>query len=149
MPFLPPGRLTRLLLRIRALLGRTHRAMAPPPLQILEAMLPILDNRVISILDELGIPDLLDAPRDVNDLASATATDPGNLNRLLRYAAARRLLFIDDDGRYRSGALIAAIRSDQVNPWHGWVRMVGSDWFWSALRKIDEPLRDQIGRAHV
>ena len=142
LPVLPPGWLTRIVLRLRALLGRVHRSMAPPSLQVLEAMLSILDNRALALLVDLRVPDLLSAPRTADELAEATGTDATNLQRLLRYSASRGLIRLDSHGKYRSTPLAQALRSDQINPWTGWVSMAGSDWFWDALRHLDAPLHD-------
>ncbi len=141
-PVLPPGWLTRTVLRLRALLNRAHRSMAPPSLQVLETLLSILDNRALALLVDLGVPDLLHVPRTINELADATGTDMTNLQRLLRYSASRGLVRLDGHGQYRSSPLVQALRSDQVNPWTGWVLMAGSDWFWNALQHLDAPLHN-------
>jgi len=105
-------------------------------------MLSILDNRALSLLVELGIPDLVSRPQTADELASATGTDTTNLQRLLRYSTSRGLLRLDRHGKYRATPQLQILRSDQINPWTGWVSMAGSDWFWDALRHLDGPLRD-------
>ena len=105
-------------------------------------MLSILDNRALSLLVELGVPDLLSSPQTADELAGATGTDTTNLQRLLRYSTSRGLLRLDRRGKYQSTPQLRVLRSDQINPWTGWVSMTGSDWFWDALRHLDGPLRD-------
>ena len=106
----------------------------------MEALLSILDNRALALLVDLRVPDLLSVPRTLHELADDSDTDATNLQRLLRYSVSRGLLKLDSRGRYRSNRLLKALRSDQVNPWTGWVSMAGSDWFWDALRHLEAPL---------
>ena len=142
MPVMPPAWLARIVLYVRALLSRVQRSVAPPSLQVMEALLSILDNRALALLVDLRVPDLLSVPRTLHELADDSDTDATNLQRLLRYSVSRGLLRLDRHGRYRSNRLLKALRSDQINPWTGWVSMAGSDWFWDALRHLEAPLRN-------
>lgn len=134
LPFVPPGRVTRRAIRLRGRLLKTHRNMAPAAVQVLEGLFGLFDNRVLGLLVELGIPEVLDAPRTPQDLATLTGTEPAALLRLLRYAAGRGYLDEEKDGRFRANTVTEVLRRDHPNSWVGWVEFASSDWFWSAWR---------------
>ena len=126
---------------LRRRLAAVHRRAAPPSVQLLEALFGIFDNRVLGLLVELDLPDLLGRPRTVADLADATGTDPATLERLLRYAAARGFVRSDRRGHYRATGLTRILRRDHPYSWRGWVEFAGSGWFWDAFRHLDAPVR--------
>jgi hypothetical protein len=99
---------------------------------VLEGLFGLFDNRVLGLLVDLKIPDLLDAPRTHEDLASRTGTDPSALQRVLRYAAGRGYLHEEKDGRFRANSVTEVLRSDHPNSWVGWVKFASSEWFWNA-----------------
>lgn len=140
---LPSPRVTRLVNRGRAGLGRAHRSAVPPPVRVLEALFGLFDNRVLGLLVELGLPEHLARPSGIDELARATGSDPGALDRVLRYAAGRGFLRRDRRGRYRANGVTAVLRVDHPNSWRGWVEFAASDWFWAAWRHLDAPVRGQ------
>ncbi len=141
VPVLPPPGLTRLVNRARTTIGRAHRSAVPPPVRILEALFGLFDNRVLGLLVELGLPERLERPCGVDELAAATGSDPHALDRVLRYAAGRGFLRQDRRGRYSANGVTQALRADGRNSWRGWVEFAGSDWFWDAWRHLDAPVR--------
>lgn len=126
---------------LRRRLAGAHRRSAPPSIQVLEGLYGLLDNRVLGLLVELDLPDLLDRPRTTGDLAEATGSDEANLDRLLRSAASRGFVDCDRGGRYRPNAVTEILRRDHPNSWRGWVEFAGSDWFWDAVRHLDAPVQ--------
>jgi hypothetical protein len=140
-PIVPPPGLTRLVTSVRKGLLGTHRRSAPPSLRVLEAVFGLFDNRVLGLLVELDVPELLDRPRSVAELADTTGTRVDGLDRLLRYAAGRGFIGSGRDGRYRANDLTNILRRDNVNSWRGWVEFATSDWFWDAWRHADAPVR--------
>ena len=58
VPFLPSPALSVASLRIRDRIRRVHRGLAPPPVQILEAALSLLDHRVLVELCAAGAEDV-------------------------------------------------------------------------------------------
>ncbi len=141
VPFVPPPCLSEAVVRLRRRLAAAHRQAAPPSIQLLEALFGLFDNRVLGLLVELDLPDLLDRPHTVAELADATGTDPANLERLLRYAAGRGFVRCDRRSRYRATGLTRILRRDHPYSWRGWVEFAGSDWFWDAFRHLDAPVR--------
>jgi O-methyltransferase len=140
-PLVPPPRLTRLVTAVRRGLLGAHRRSAPPSLRVLEAVFGLFDNRVLGLLVELDVPELLDSPRSAAELAGATGTDADALDRVLRYAAGRGLVGWGRDGRYRANDLTNVLRRDNVNSWRGWVEFGTSDWFWDAWRHAGAAVR--------
>src|SRR6476646_1546418 len=88
-PLIPPPRLTGVVNAVRRRLMGAHRRSAPPSVRVLEAVFGLFDNRVLGLLVELGIPEVLDRPRTAAELAVAVGADPEGLGRVLRYAAGR------------------------------------------------------------
>jgi O-methyltransferase len=143
VPFLPPARLTRALVSLRDALWRTHRRTAPPSVRVMEALFGLFDNRVLGLIVELGLPELLDRPRTTAELAEATGTDPERLERFLRYAAGRGFVASLGPGRFGPGEVTRILRLDHPNSWRGWVEMASSDWFWDSWRHLDAAVRSR------
>ncbi len=72
----------------------------------------------------------------MSELAHRSGSDFADLERLIRYAAGRRLIKIDRRGRVRPTGVTRALRSDATAPWRGWVRFAASDWFQASWRKL-------------
>ena len=141
LPIVPPPQLTTAVLAVRRWLGRAHRRMAPGQVRILEGLFGLFDNRVLGLLVELGIADLLDTPRPLDELAARGQVDRDALERVLRYAAGRGFVAVDRRGRYGANDVTRLLRRDHPNPWRGWVEFLGSDWHWDAWRHADDSLR--------
>jgi O-methyltransferase domain len=138
-PVVPPGSVTRGVLRLRRGLGRVQREAVPGSLRILDGLFGLFDNRVLGLLCELEIPEHLESPRTVDELAVATGAPIDAMDRLLRFSAARGFVGVDRKGRYRANAVTAMLRRDQPGSWRGWVEFASSDWFWAAWRRADAP----------
>lgn len=136
-PVVPPPALTRALVRARTGLASLSRRSAPPPVQVLEALFGLFDNRVLGVLVALDIPEQLDRRRTLADLAEATGAAPDRLERLLRYAAAKGFVAMDRQGRYRATSTTVVLRRDHPSSWRPWVEFATSDWFWDAWRHAD------------
>ncbi len=136
LPFLPPALATRTVGRLRDRIGSVPRAMAPPPVHILESLLALYDNRALGLMVELGVPEHLDRPMAVDELARSCAADPDALGRLLDFAAGRGFVAARRDGRFAPNATTAALRPG-TGSWRAWVEFLASDWFWSACRATD------------
>src|SRR5436305_703403 len=125
LPIVPPPQLTTAVLAVRRWLGRAHRRMAPGQVRILEGLFGLFDNRVLGLLVELGIADLLDKPRPLDELAARGQVDRDALERVLRYAAGRGFVAVDRRGRYGANDVTRLLRRDHPNPWRGWVEFLG------------------------
>jgi SAM-dependent methyltransferase len=125
VPTLPPGPITQGTNRMRSILGRLHKGMAPPPLRILESLFGILEHRALVALCEAGVPDALTRRTTVADLATRLNLDPGRLERLVRFGSTRGWLRIDRRGRVRPTRVTAFLRTDHPGGWRAWVEFAG------------------------
>ncbi len=125
IPLLPPGPVTAVATRMRAVLGRLHEGMAPPPLRILEGLFGILEHRALVALCEAGVPDALTRRSTVADLAARLDLDPDRLERLVRFGSTRGWLRIDRRGRVRPTRVTAFLRTDHPGGWRAWVEFAG------------------------
>ncbi len=140
VPVIPSGAVTRAGARLRTGLARLHRAMAPPPLQVLESMFGLLDPAALSALCRLGVPEHLTGPVSTGDLARRLDVDPAALDRLLRYGAARGWLRMDRRGRARPTRTTAFLRDTHPGGWRAWVDFLGGDEVAGALGRLDAAL---------
>ncbi len=101
--------------------------MAPPPLQILESALSLLDHRVLVALCEAGVPEALTSRMTVMKLAESLQVDHDRLERLVRFGDARGWLRIDRRGLVRPNAVTAFLRSDHPGGWRSWVDFVAGE----------------------
>jgi SAM-dependent methyltransferase len=136
VPVLPPGRVTQTGNRVRELLGRVHRSMAPPPVRILEGLFGMLEHRVMVALCEIGVPDALTGPRRIPELAAALDSDEAQLERLLRFAAARGWVRIDRRQRVRPTRITTFLRTDHPGGWRAWVDFAGGDEVVAAVGRL-------------
>ncbi|WP_052668548.1 methyltransferase [Nitriliruptor alkaliphilus] len=140
VPALPPGRVAVLGNRARAGLARAHRATAPPPARVMEAVLGGLDPAALAALCRLDVPDRLVRPTACADLASELGVDASRLARLLRYAAARGWVRIDRRGRVRPTRVTAFLRRDHPGGWRAWVEFAAGDEVTAAIGRLDAGL---------
>ena len=83
-------------------------------------------GRVLAAAVRLGLPEHLDDPRTLADLAERTGTDPASVERLLRALAALGLVEDSGDG-YRNTATGRQLRRE--DPSHAWASVL----LWSDL----------------
>jgi hypothetical protein len=90
-------------------------------------------SRAVTVAAELGVADLLrDGPRGVDDLATATSTDPSALYRLLRALAAVGVFVELADRRFALSAMGEFLRRDHPMSMDPAARMFGADYQWRA-----------------
>src|SRR4051812_41470274 len=95
-------------------------------------------SQAIHVAAALGIADALaDGPRAVGDLASATATHAGALNRLLRALAAVEVLHEEPDGIFGLTALGEALRG----PAGSLAAFHGRPYHWTAWGQLLHSVR--------
>jgi hypothetical protein len=85
-------------------------------------------SRAIHVVATLGIPDLLrDAPKRLEELATATSTHPQALNRIMRALAGEGLFTADEQDRFSLTPLGGTLRSDVPGSLRDWaLLMLGS-----------------------
>lgn len=140
VPVLPPARAAVLGTRVRAGLGRLHRALGPPPARVLEGALGALDLAVLAALCRLEVPDRLTRPVTCAELAALCGVDVQRLDRLTRYAATRGMLKRDRRGRLRPTRLTMFLRRDHPGGWRAWVEFAAGTEVLGALAALDAGL---------
>jgi hypothetical protein len=147
---LPPASIVEMANRFRNLIGRSHSKMQPPFALILERLFGLIDNKMLGLLVELEIPDLLHGtPKSAEELARATGTDADALNRMLRFLVSRDLLGITSDGRYENNAASELLRRDHPYSWRGWVGFFASEWNWDVWAEATHSLMKGGGAAEA
>ena len=106
IPALPPAALVPVVDRLRAAVATVHRRLAPPPVQIVEALFGALDYAALGALCALNVPEQLRGAARIDDLASRVGTDAATLTRLVRYAVGRGWLRMDRRGRVHPTAMM-------------------------------------------
>ena len=117
VPALPPPALASGADRVRAAVAALHRSLAPPPVQVLEGLFGLLDHAVLGALCHLGVPDRLDGPVPVAELARRVDADEDVVRRLVTYAAGRGWLRLDRRGRARPTRTTRFLRRDHTGGW--------------------------------
>lgn len=151
VPTLPPARIAAAGDRARAALARLHRGMAPPPGRIVASALAGLEPAVLAALCRLEIPDRLDRPRPVAELAVDLGVDPDRLLRLLRFAHVHGWVRLDRRGRVRATRVSAFLRRDHPGGWRAWALFAASPEVSSALVALGDGLTadgDAFAAAH-
>lgn len=126
VPALPPAGLVRVTASLRSRLSGLHRSTAPPPLQILEAVLGTLDTAALAAFCRLGIPDRIQGPMTVAALVDLLDVEVDELERLVQFAAARGWVRVAGDGRVRPTRTTAFLRADHAGGWRAWVEFASS-----------------------
>jgi hypothetical protein len=127
IPALPPGAVARGGTRMRAGVAQFADVFAMPPVRILEGIFGLLDHRVLVALCEAGVPEALDRPTHVDDLAEQLAVDPDRLARLVRYAVAKRWLRTDRRGRIVPTPFTRFLHRDHPGGWRAWVEFAAGE----------------------
>jgi hypothetical protein len=141
VPVVPPASVATAAFRFRQALGRAHRAMVPPPVQIRESLFGILDWGALVALHELGVADALTGATTTDALAARLGVAADPLDRLLRYSASRGWLRVDRRGRFRPNAVTRFLRTDHPGGWSAWVDLVAGDDAVAAVRALAGAVR--------
>ncbi len=108
-----------------------------PSRRILDLVNGYQVSQALHVAATLGVSDLLAAgPRDVADLAEATATDGPTLLRLLRALESVGVYASDAEGRYTNTELGEQLRTDVSGSIAGWAAYVGRPYYrqaWTGL----------------
>lgn len=127
VPVIPPASASVAGSRLRRSLRKASDLLAPPPVHVLEALFGSLDHRVLVVLCDIGVPDALDRSMALSALGARVDADPVNLERLVRYASARRWLRLDRRGRVHPTSITRFLRHDHPGGWRAWVDFAGGD----------------------
>jgi hypothetical protein len=118
-------------MKFRDALARIHARMVPPQLLLMERMNGLVEAKILSLIADLGIADLLaSGPRTASDLAGDAGADADALERALAYLVADGFFARRRDGRYANNSASDVLRSDHPQSLRQWARFFASDWHW-------------------
>jgi SAM-dependent methyltransferase len=99
-------------------------------------------SQAIYVAARLRLADqLADGPRPVDELATATGSDPAALRRLLRALATVGVLAELSDGRFAGTPLSEHLRSDAESSLVDWAGFVGRPYVWAAWANLEHSVR--------
>lgn len=99
IPKYPPAVVARIINRIRVVLIRFTRKLAPANVVVFEMLQQFWLSKAIGVAAELGIADILkSSPQKINELAMKTECDRNALYRLLRVLASNGIFRERNDG---------------------------------------------------
>lgn len=117
-------------------------ATQPPVATVFEMLQGLWASHIVSAITKLDIPDRLhpDA-RTAGELAEATGTDRGCLQRVLRTAAAMGVLREDNDGRFHLTALSEPLRAGASPSMKAIATFFSDEWHVRAWERLPETVR--------
>ena len=136
VPVLPPAGLTSAVDGVRAVVAGLHRRLAPPPVQVLDGLFGMLDQAALAALCGLDVPDHLDGPVPLDELARRVDADADLVRRLVGYAAGRGWLRVDRHGRARPNRTTRFLRRDHPGGWRAWVDFAGGPEVTAAVARL-------------
>ncbi|MCM6776616.1 hydroxyneurosporene methyltransferase [Nocardia sp. CDC159] len=102
------------------------RSWLAPQQRLMTMLQASLVTQLLAVAAELGIADLVaDGPREVGELAAATATDAASLYRVLRALASVDVFREVDGQRFAATELSDALRTDAPGSIRNWARLWG------------------------
>ena len=111
-------------------------ASAPPEVLITQIMLGPLAAQVLYVPAKLGIADLLvDGPKSVEELATATDTHAPSLYRILRAAASLGVFTEQENQTFALNANAEPLLSDRPNSMRDMTIFMGEEWHWQTWGK--------------
>ncbi|CUR62506.1 putative O-methyltransferase [metagenome] len=139
MAKLPPVRVVRAATSVRTALQSLTRRMVPPEVDLLELTSGFMATHTVYAVARLGVADALgDGPRPAAEVAAGLGTDPDATYRLLRAAAALRLLREDTSGRFALTPLGATLRADRDDSMRPVVLMIGDPAYQAVWGRLPE-----------
>ena len=144
--FIPPPAVTAAGLRARNVLGRMHDRMLPPAAFVIERLAGLVEVRMLSIVCELGIPDLLHAgPMKVEALAREAGADTDALGRVLRFLVSRGMFRRVGDEAFANNPVSDVLRAEHPDSMRDWAMFIGASWHTSIWSRADESVRTGKG----
>ena len=137
---LPPAGATSVTNRVRALLGRLRRAMAPPPARIMESVLAGLEPAVLAALCRMEVPDRATGAVPVDALAADLDVDVERLTRLLRFAHTRGWIRLDRRDLVHPTRLTPFLRREHPGGWRAWVELAAGQDVGASLAALERAL---------
>ena len=110
---------------------RENPQSAPPDAALTQIMLGSLAAQALYVAAKVGIADLLvDGPKPISELATATDTDAPSLYRILRALASNGVFAELDNKVFELTATAELLRSDIAGSLRDVAIFMGEDWHW-------------------
>jgi hypothetical protein len=94
-------------------------------------------SQALFVAVKLGIADLLaKGPQSSEELARAAGAHADSLHRILRVLAGSGVFGQEEDGRFVLTPAAQPLRSDAPDCVSGYLRLLGSDWYWRAWGEL-------------
>ncbi len=111
-------------------------ASAPPEVALTQIMFGALATQALYVPAKLGIADLLvDGPKSIEELATATDTHAPSLYRVMRAVASVGVFTEQDDRKFALNPVAETLRSDVPNSLRDLTIFMGEDWHWEVWGK--------------
>ncbi|MEN9566826.1 MAG: hypothetical protein RLZZ69_2022 [Cyanobacteriota bacterium] len=108
----------------------------PPPMAMLRFLGGFRIARIIYVVAELGIADLLaDGAKSTAELAQATQTHEASLYRVLRSLASVGI-FAEDENKFKLTPAAEVLREDYPNSLKASVKLFGQSWHWETWGEL-------------
>lgn len=109
----------------------------PPPIAMLRFLGGFRIARIIYVVAELGIADLLaDEAKSIAELAQATQTHEPSLYRVMRSLASVGIFAEDDRGKFQLTPPAEFLRGDTPGSLRDAVKFLGQDWHWQVWGEL-------------
>ena len=120
----------------------TSTSQPQPDRALMQLVLGKCISMAISVVAKLRVADLLvDGPKSIADLATATKTHGPSLYRIMRSLAAVGVFDERDDGRFALTPMSEYLRTGVKGSLRGAADFMGSDWHWRAWGQTLESVR--------
>jgi len=118
--------------------NETAMPQLPPEAVLPQMILGGLMQKSIWVAAKLGIADLIaEKPHTAEQLAAATDTHAPSLYRVLRTLASTGVFAENSGGKFELTPIAELLRSDTPNSMRDYAIMMGEDWIWQAIRRVD------------
>ena len=142
-PRIPPTSVVKRAVALRSRLRRAADAMVPPQGIAAERTFLLAEIKMLGVVCELQVPEAIDDGAGTADaIADRVGAQHDAVERVLRFLASRGWFVRRRDGTYRLNARSRALRRDDPESLHDWVRFMAADWHWDIWNQAIRPVRD-------
>ena len=142
---LPPTAVVKRALAVRSRLRRIADAMVPAEGIIAERTLLLAEIKVLGVVCELGVPDILaGGPATAGTLAARVGAQEDATERVMRFLASRGWFARARDGSYRLNKRSQVLPRDHPESLRDWVRFMAADWHWDIWNDLVTAVRDYV-----
>lgn len=143
---LPPQPLSQgvdLALHVHNAVNTLQKRVTPPQVTVMEAMNGFIVSKMVFLLCEFRIPDLLHAgPLTIDQLSSQTGIAAPNLKRLLDFAVSREFLRAAGKEQYANNPASEILREDHPHTMYHLILFMGGGFYQDLWNGMPDALRE-------